>query len=786
MLKAILLTLLSINIFALEISLQGAKEDHKPYSTLHIKDKEKFLCQENKNEFDAVVEIVCAFAKSPSEKLQKLQNNFFEIDTQVKRKTFFLVIKPYQKMKLFPIIFDLTKEDTTFNSNVKLSDHWMIIGYGDDIPYLEKNSINDMSIDFPYTSFSDKFPYVGSLDIKGNPVHIKKVGDVTDYIKIKKLYGEKNYDFVLELIDEVLANYPNSLFRAELLFYKIKTFSQLNDNEALVESAKEYLKDYSADENVAEVLSLIARAYNNIGMSSDADYFFDRLFSEHQNSVYAKWGYIYMASELEAGGALSKAMVLYDKALRETDDLDVASEAAFRLALGNISKSSTKEAAQYIEKIVKAKPEYFWQKNPQKSMEAMNYFAETGDYETAVMIAKSLFEHMDSRDEEYETIAKNIGIWLSKTNNKKDALAALNKYIELFAEGMYIQEVEVAKDSLFFDVNDLNSSAKLQNYDKLIEEYKNDGIGNKAIYEKAKLLIKEKKYIEALDMENELKALNEQEFPDVSKVINEAAIGTMKQALEAKECNSVLVISSKYNIELSKEWDDGVYECAMKGADFALAKSIADKNIKSKEINERKKWLYRYIKVDFATGNYSNVIEASKELVTLIKDDKESEYKDVYRYIFDTYDRLENQDMMIESIVNLQKAYKDDYRDIERYVAVISVGSAKKDNNLVIEYGQKVMNIQKASDSNTQSPFVEFALYQAYMDKEDLNKALDVIKSLDKMDLNKKDRSRQKYLLGTVLEKLWRDDDAKKAYQEAIDADKDSAWAELAKSAKEL
>ena len=167
MLKAILLTLLSINIFALEISLQGAKEDHKPYSTLHIKDKEKFLCQENKNEFDAVVEIVCAFAKSPSEKLQKLQNNFFEIDTQVKRKTFFLVIKPYQKMKLFPIIFDLTKEDTTFNSNVKLSDHWMIIGYGDDIPYLEKNSINDMSIDFPYTSFSDKFPYVGSLDIKG-------------------------------------------------------------------------------------------------------------------------------------------------------------------------------------------------------------------------------------------------------------------------------------------------------------------------------------------------------------------------------------------------------------------------------------------------------------------------------------------------------------------------------------------------------------------------------------------------------------------------------------------
>jgi hypothetical protein len=141
---------------------------------------------------------------------------------------------------------------------------------------------------------------------------------------------------------------------------------------------------------------------------------------------------------------------------------------------------------------------------------------------------------------------------------------------------------------------------------------------------------------------------------------------------------------------------------------------------------------------------------------------------------------------MIEAMGNLIKVYQDDYLDIDRYVAIMSVGSEKKDNNLVIEYGEKVMKIQKISSSNAQSPFVELALYEAYIQKENYNRAYDVIKSLDTLELSKENRARQKYLLGNVLSKLWRDAAAQKAYQESIDADKDSAWAQLAKSAKAL
>jgi tetratricopeptide (TPR) repeat protein len=786
LLKIVLLALFAFNVFALEISLQGAKENHQPYSTFHIRDSEKFLCQEVLDDFEAVSKIVCAFSKSPSQKIQKLQNSFFEIDTETKKETFFLVIKPFHKMKLFPMVFDLKKEETIFSADIKLSNHWMIVGYPDEMPLLQKHEYSEAAINFPFTYPEDMLPYVGSLDMKGNPVHIKKVGDVTEYLKIKKLYEEKNYEFTLELINDIMREYPNSLFRAELLFYKIRVFSKLQENEKVVEAAKEFLREYSSDENVAEVLSLIARAYSKLGMSSDADYFFDRLFNEHADSPYSYWGYIYLAESLENDGSSTRARTLYEKVLSQSDDIDVAAEAAFKLAQNHMANSNAKGAAAQIEKIIKAKPEYFAQTNIYKSMDMMYDLADNAELVQAAGIAKALFENIEPTEDVYEELSRNIGIWLSKTDKKQEALSALNKYLERFGGGMYAEEVQIAKDSLFFDVSDENASVKLETYDKLMDEYQDDSIGNKAIYEKAKLLIAEEMFAEALGMERELLNLNQQEYPDVQEIITQAAIGTMKRALELKECNSVLLISSQYKIELSDEWDDGVYECAMKGADFELAKKMADKNLKSKDIEHRKKWLSRYIKVDFATGNYSNVIEASKELIALIKDDKESQYKDVYRTLFDTYHRLEDQQKMIESIVALTKVYRDDYRDIERYVAVMAVGSDIKDNNLVIEYGEKIMAIQKSSDSYAQSPFVEFALYGAYIEKEDYNRALEVISSLDALELDATQRARQKYLLGSVLEKLWRDDESQKAYQEAIDAAPESAWAELAKSAKAI
>ncbi len=789
MLRDIFFALLIIfgipNLYALEVSLTGAQENFQSYSTLHLKDSKEFLCQEIKSDLDVVEKIICAFSEQPTKKFKTIENDFFSITSQVKNKTFFIVIKAYYKMKLYPMIFNLSQEDTIFKADAKLSKHWLIIGYKENIPYIKKEKKSDVAINFPFTLSSDKLPFVGGLDMDGKPVYIKKVKDVANYIKIKKYYSEKKYEECLDLINEVVQNYPDSLFRAELLFYKIKVYMSLKDYDNTIDVAKIYLKEFSSDENIAEVLSLVARAYAMVGMSVDADYFFDRLYSEHGDSVYAQWGYIYNGEMLESSGGIKEALKLYKKALVQTDDIEVASTAAYDLAKYYIENTNAKEAAKYIIKIIKAKPD-FLMNDLVTSMDMMYSFADGGDYATAAAMAKAILDQIDINHDEYENLLKDRGIWLSKTDKKEEALKALNKYLNTFKYGTFEDEVKEAKDSLFFDVGDENLTTKLNHYDELIKKYKNDMIGDKALYEKANLLLKNKKYNEVLDLKDALASLDEGLYPKSKELVKEAAIGAMKESLKLRECRDVLSISTNYKISLSAKWDNGIYECSMKGADFLLAKKIALRHLKSKDLDERKKWLYRYIKVDFATGNYSEVLQASKELISLIEDDKKSKYFDVYRVLFDTYQRLEKNDKMIDAIVKIQEVYGISYKDIDRYVAVINIGSQLKDNNLIIKYAQEVMKIQKESLSYAQSPFVEFTLYQAYIDKGNDTKALEVIKSLDNIKLTPTQRARQKYLLGAVYSKLWQEENAQKAYDEAIKADPSSAWAKLAKDAKNL
>jgi len=779
-----LLAFFSFNLFALDVSIQGARTNFEDYSTLHIKDRERFLCQEMRDDFKEVVQIVCAFSKAPAKELKPIQNDFFKIESQIKNKTFFLIITPFKKMKLYSVVFNLKEDDNVFEANAELASHWMIVGYINEMPFLKSQESPDVAINFPFFLDKDRLPYVGSLDMEGKPVHIKEVNDVSEYLKIKKLYAQKEYEGTLDLINEVMHEYPSSLFKAELLYYKIKVSAKLEgSNDEVIELSKVYLREYSSDDNVAEVLSLIAKAYSKEGISTQADYFFDRLFSEHGDSPFARWGYIYKAEMLEESGASSKALSFYEKALNETKDIDIAATAAFKLAQYNVARENHKIASEYAMKIVNAKPSFFASKY-EESLRVMDSLFEKEEYEVAAAIAQALLDEINVEYIEYESLVKDVGIWLAKTPKKQEALMALNKYFETFPDGVFEPEVQVAKDSLFFDVSDANLTTKLADFEKLEETYRDDTIGKRAIYEKAKLMLENSMYKQVLAVKDKLLELDATSYEDTQTIINDAAVGAMEEALKEKECHSVLNIAAQYSIKLSDSWDDGIYECAMKGADFILAKNTALKNLKSEDLEVRKKWLYRYIRVDFATGNYSDVIKASKDLVVLIEQEKDSEYKDVYRVLFDTYQRLEDANKMVESIVDIERVYGDSYIDIERYIAVMAIGSQRNDDNLVIKYADEVMKIQAASNSYVQSPFVEFTLYQAYINKGDLNRALEVIKSLDKVEISNSNRARQKYLLGTVYEKLWRGEDAHRAYEDSIEADRDSAWAKLAESAK--
>jgi len=779
----LLLLLLFQSLFSLELSIQTGREDQEEFSILHLKNSERFLCQAEKSDLGVTTSVICAFDKRPIKSFSKIQNNFFTVTSKIKDKTFFIIIKPHKKMLLKAIHYDLLYDNELYQVEDDYAKHWNVIGYDKKIPFIEKNRDTKSSINFPVPFVHSEYPYVGGLDILGNPIHMTRVKDVSDYLQIKKLYRAKRYDLALELIDGILQNFPDTIFKSELMLYQIRCYHEKKEAEPLIHIAKQFIREYSSDINMAEVLADTANAYSMIALYTDADYFFDRLFDEHKESSFYDLGLIYKAQQLENAGNSTKALVFYKKALNRSKKVEIAAQAAYQIILLELENGRSKNVKKYVKLILNGDKEYFY-KRLQESINLAMKLTTFNDYQSAADIAGALLEYMDKGDDAYEELLKNRGIWLSETKNKDEALKIFNQYLGRYKFGQYVDEVKRRKDALFFDVSDENSTQKLEDYNLLINKYQGDSIAQRAIYEKAKLLYEMSRYQEVLDMKDTLLSLDPAIYKDTQELIENAAIGLMKISLKNRECVKVVDLSKNYDINLSVKWDSDLYNCYIDAGDYDKAKVIAHSHIRSKDFSERISWLQRYIKIDFELGNYTEVVDAAKELISLRNDD--SKNIDTYRLLFDAAQRLNDSDNMIYAIGKIEELAGLEYIDIERYTQMLTFAKNRKDDLMIRNYSQKIMKLQEKAGSYTQSPYVEFILAQSYIQNSKSSKALEVLKTLDRRDISKSSRSRQKYLMGTLYQKLGDNAESKKSFEESIAVDNNSSWAKLAKDALKL
>ena len=785
MFKLLLLLALPFSLFALELSFQSGKENYEKYTILHVKANSPFICEPQTDDFKNITKVICAFSKRPDKPLKEVGDDFFDVTSEIKKDTFFLLITPHHKVKLMADIFDLPNDRNLYQPKVQLSKAWVLIGYKDKIPLLNSKKKSAKALNLPVLFPKRGMLYVGSLDIQGHPVQVQEARDVSSYLKAKKSFDNKDYDGTIREIDDVIKGHPDSIFMSELLYFKIKALAELKKYDDIIPLSKTYLRNYASDENVPEVLSLTALAYSKLGQNSDADYFFDRLFSEHGETVYAKKGMIYKADQLLSSGENKKGIEYYQKAMDETNDIDTAATAAHRLANFHLKTATPKNARDYVDKIIQADPQYFL-KDREDSLKLAATLAEKGMNYEASKIAQIVLATLKKLDDNYEATLKNSGIWLAKTDQKNDANILLSRYQKEFPEGTFAHEVKTVKDSLYFDVNNTDPAAAMANYDKLIKNYKTDPIGQKALYKKAQALQKMQKYEDILRLKDSLKQLDKKTYPDAENIVSQSAVQLMKAKLQAGMCNDVIDISKEYSVKLPKEFDDAMYNCYMKIPQLEMAKNLAGANMSMKTLTEKIKWMYRYANILFQTGDYKNTIKVGNDVLTLIGREKTSPYFDLYRTMFDAYQRVGNNNKMIEMITKIILTYGENYKDIERYVQMVDLGSRMKDDNIIITYGNKVMELQRKAATYTQTPYVEFTTYQAYMNKNDLTRSLDIIASLDKRNLSKEQRARQKYLLGSLLQKKGRNNEAAVEFKKAIAAQKDSAWAKLAQDALKL
>jgi tetratricopeptide (TPR) repeat protein len=777
------LLLLSSSLFSLELSVQTGEENQDEFSILHLKDNERFLCQAERDDLDVVTSVICAFNKRPIQPFSNVDNSFFSISSKVQKEMFFIIIKPHKKVELKAIHYDLLHDNELYQVEDDYASHWNIIAYKNTPPFLTQEKKSNSSINFPVPFKQAEFPYVGGLDILGNPIHMTRVKDVSDYLAIKKNFQLKRYDLVLEMIDDVLKEYPDTIFKNELMLYQIRAYHEKAEAESLIQVSKQFIREYSSDVNMAEVLADTANAYSDIALYTDADYFFDRLFDEHKESRYNDLGLIYKAKQLQNAGNTKKALEYYDRALKQTKELEIAARAAYEMVLIEMERAHAKNSVKYLKMILDAQADYFASRKVESIDLAMKYAA-LNDYQSAADIAGALLKTMSKSDDEYETLLKNRALWLSETEHKEEALDLFNSYIEQFKYGEYLEEVKEKKDALFFDVSDENTTQKLEYFDILMNKYAGDTIAKRALYEKAKLLYELKSYNDVLNLEHDLRGLDPTLYEETESLIDKSALGLMEASLAAKQCVKVVDLSKNYDINLSMKWDEDLYSCYIDAGDFDKAKNMAQVHIKSKNYDERMAWLERYIYIDFELGNYTEVIDAAKELIALRGDDKKN--IKTYRLLFDASQRLGESNTMINAIQQIEASEGLIYSDIERYTQMVTLAQNIKDDVMLRTYAQKVIQLQDQANSYTQSPYIEFTLTQALLQGGNDLDALKVLASLDDRNLSGQKRSRQKYLMGTLFQKTGDNKKGKTAYEASIAADQNSSWANLAKDALKL
>lgn len=765
----------------MELSIQSGKEEGSSFNILHVRHSSPFACEAIKNEFGEEKRIECHFPTSPRQPLPPINNAYLIIKGTSAPKGYTITITPKADMKLIPVSFDLSRESQTYRFDATNASHWTVIGYAKKLPLITLPS-DAPSINFPVKMVKDTHPYVGGLDLKGNPVKISQAEDVSDYLQIKKAYESKNYPKVLELSEYTLKKYPKSVFKNELMVYQIRALHENEEYEKLLETAKRFLRDYSSDSNVAEVLAYTANAHSKLGQSGDADYFYDRLFDEHADSPYTAVGMIFKARELEAAGSPKRALQFYQKALEISRDVAVASKAAFKLAQMELENGNTESAKQYVDKIIKANPAYFSEVRTD-AMNMSDTFVYRKEHNTGIRISEALLKEAKQKTPEHEMLLRNLGLRLANAGKTAGALKRLNEYLDTYKFGEYTEEVRRAKDGLFFDEGESNATGEIKKYDELIARYGSDSVGQKALYKKAQLLLKEKKYSEVLDLEGELYRLDTSEYPKTNEIISKSAIGLEKMYLKEGKCSEAMALQKMYKIKLLPQWDALMFDCALKTAQYPAAKKIAEPHLKSKSIAERQVWLSRMVKTHFALGEYKAAIKGGNELITLLKAEKNPPLNDIYRTMFDASQRIGDAEGMIRHIKSVEEAFNNDFKEIERYTQMVSLGLKRKDEAMVQNYARKVMELQTRTKTYTQTPYIEFTIAQSLQNVGKDAEAMKVLKSLDNRKLSAERRARQQYLIGAIAQSLGQKAQARSAYNASIKADKDSAWGKLAKDA---
>jgi len=724
------LTASSLNVIKL-------RDEAKDILHLSLYSQENIKCN-IRTEHDLQDRIICSVS-SENNITQTKKFDLFELMVESDK----VIIEPKYKYRIYYNDKDFFDRNTF--KDIKSYKRVDILFFKDEPSFLKYEKPYE-SLDFDISYNNQQELYIGVLNDDLTPIVSLKDAAKIDFIK--KLFKKKDYVGVIKKADRELAK--NNLYSSEILLYKIRALDKLLENkyeneynyEDIQIACDEFINRYPSHKDLTEVYYYKIKSLFNSGKYKAAISLTNNLVENFKGDKYSEKAAILKAKNLftRKKSRYASYKILKD-ILFSTKNTENALESAFILTGQYLEDKDSERAKKYFEKIFNFDKEYIV-KNFEKSYRYAKKFAALKDYAYAFKIADILLKN--KLDEE---LLKNTAYWAEKANKSDLAYKYYQEYLKEFPNGKYSDFVKERIDKVLLDIKDQNLSKKIEDIDNVIKKYSKEPIYKKALIQKVKLLIKNKKYQDVLELEDKLKDIN------ATTYVEESAKNLLYRYLDEGDCIRSVKIVDKYKVTIDSKKLYLLSKCYYELARYKESLELSSKYLQSGKFDGDFRWYYIAIKSAFKMRDWSLVIKLYDDLQKLVEEKNID--KDIFYPVFYSFLQLDYIDRSLEILSKIEEKDKDDPKLLDVYYTLIKYYKKKNIDLSVVLYSKKLLALQKRLKVQAYSPVVDIILIKAL---KDLGKNKEALKYFADAYLSKNINDSQKaqllYLAGEISLKM--------------------------------
>lgn len=741
------------NLFALNIEIDYGIEHNKRFSILTLKYDSPFPCVESRDINDNITLIECRIDKPPSASFPKQSLDFFDIYTEIKNRKFHLFIKANisanKKIRLFANAFDLKSEIAIPKERPKDSRVWQIIGFEGEIPFLSGKNYNGLN--FPIHIPNSALPSIAELNIDASPLIFEEGADLGAFLNLQSYYQNKQDAETIAAADNILNNYPNSIFARDALLYKIRAMSRTTQvPDDAINIAKAWIKAYPTDTNVPEVLYIIAKNYAKLRIFNESRYYYNRILEEFEDSKYAQYALVGMAHNLATNGDRRQPPTLYARAYESAKDLDTASFVALNWAQWALKNDDKKGAENLISKVVSANPNYFLA-HIDSSTTQLALWAENGLYALSAKAGESMLKKL-ANDNFKEKLMLNVGNWYELASMPSDAYRVYSEFLQLFAnESDEIPAIKKRSDNLLFLLDEGDMEKQITQYDYIIATYPNSDNAKLTYQKKAQNLLALGRYKEVLELKPHLE--------ENSEIVKNAYIAIIENS---KDCAEMISYYNESRVITNNARE--LFECLFNASLFELARGLSSEMLPNASGESKILWLYNEARVNYALNDYNRATSASRDVMGVTKDFAQK--LNAGEMLFFSLVNLGRKNEAISVFNELVKIAPQNRALIPMTKEMLSFALNDSDNIAVEKYAKDLIALQNRHKFYEFSPFAELSYADVLFSDNRFSEMLKVLTNLH--NANNAESQKAHYLRGSAYYELGNNAKAKAEFQQCV------------------